>query len=188
MRRKEPLASRIMNSTTSLAASPWRRGEAVPAPLPSGGTALVGGVSVHGCPSPSPGSARARLAPWMAADSDTCSQGPCKFNQIRNSLSERRRLESVMVIVLVPAVPRPRLATLFLESRGGTTARARQRRAPKAPPGPSGEQVERSEGPGGTEGAGRGPGEAKSGLCKSRRPDGSGEGRAAAAEGVYGGG
>lgn len=149
----------------------------MPAPLLSGGTALEG-VSGHGCPSPSLGSARARPAPGMAADSHTCSRGLCKFNQIRNSLSERRWLESVTVIVLVPAVPWPRLATLFLESGGGTVGWAWQDGHGNAgaggslgtqspPPGPSGEQAERTEGPGGSEGAGRGPGEGKRSSAKA---------------------
>lgn len=108
----------------------------------------------------------------MAADSRTCSRGPRKFNQIRNSLSERRLLESVTVIVLVPAVLRPRLAMLFLESRGGTAGSAQQRwgrglaEGPK-PPGPGGEQAERTEGPGGREGAGRGPREGKRSSAKA---------------------
>lgn len=55
MRCREPLTSRIMNATTSLAASPWRRGEAVPAPLPSGGTALVGGCLCPRLPLALPG-------------------------------------------------------------------------------------------------------------------------------------
>lgn len=48
-----------------------------------------------------------------------CRQGPRKFNQIRNSLSERRRLENVTVIALAPSIVRPRLPPPFLERDAG---------------------------------------------------------------------
>lgn len=55
-----------------------------------------------------------------AADSWMCRRGQHKCNQIRNSLSERRRLESVTLIALEPSVVAPRLPPPFLERCEGT--------------------------------------------------------------------
>ena len=55
-----------------------------------------------------------------AADSWMCRRGQHKCNQIRNSLSERRRLESVTLIALAPSGVAPRLLLPFLERCEGT--------------------------------------------------------------------
>lgn len=170
-------------------ASPSWRWRCCRHPLGLGAPGLPG----HADPSPSTparsGSARARPAAGLAADICVCRRGPRKFNQIRNSLSERRRLENVPIIALAPSIARPRLQHRSWRDAGAPRAGhvgwgGRQRRDPNTQ-GCWGEDGRGAEGLGGSRERARG-GRAEHG--KSRRPDGSGQGRAAAAEGVYGAG
>lgn len=140
--------------------------------LPAGGgdaAVTPWGWGLRGSPAtltPSPstparsGSARARPAAGLAADICVCRRGPRKFNQIRNSLSERRRLENVPIIALAPSIARPRLPPPFLERRGGTAgwARGMGRAATPGPqhPGVLGGGRERSRGSQWEQGKGQG--------------------------------
>lgn len=122
------------------------------------------GVPGHADPSPSTparsGSARARPAAGLAADICVCRRGPRKFNQIRNSLSERRRLENVPIIALAPSIARPRLQRRSWRDAGATAgwARGMGRAATPGPrhPGVLGGGRERSRGSRWEQGKGQG--------------------------------